>query len=257
MGVSEEDLKRVHAPIGLSINAETPQEIAVSIIAEIIKIRRSEGPKGESVCSLWGKIMLKTIDDIQKAMERAQYICGRPLATSVYLSKVLGKPLLLEGEAGVGKTEVGKVIAEKGTAAGVAEVAFDRGGFRYHGRVKALADAAREGGLKFWSGARASRSSPGEQTTMAEILEDSKVLESTTVAINRTAKTVKGGRNMSFAALVVVGDRKGSVGIGYGKGRGVPASIEKAQKELGFNPQVDPEIGLRDTVLWYKKNGWL
>jgi xanthine dehydrogenase accessory factor len=52
MGVSDEDLKRVHAPIGLSINAETPQEIAVSIIAEIIKIRRSEGPKGESVCPL-------------------------------------------------------------------------------------------------------------------------------------------------------------------------------------------------------------
>jgi xanthine dehydrogenase accessory factor len=52
MGVSKEDLKRVHAPIGLNINAETPQEIAVSIIAEIIKIRRSERPKGESVSSL-------------------------------------------------------------------------------------------------------------------------------------------------------------------------------------------------------------
>jgi MoxR-like ATPase len=56
--------------------------------------------------------MLKTIDDIQKAMEGAHYICDRSLATSVYLGQVLGKPLLLEGEAGVGKTEVGKVIAE-------------------------------------------------------------------------------------------------------------------------------------------------
>jgi len=44
---------------------------------------------------------------------------------------------------------VGKRIAEKAIAAGVQSVAFDRSGFRYHGRVKALADAAREGGLKF------------------------------------------------------------------------------------------------------------
>ena len=45
--------------------------------------------------------------------------------------------------------EVGKLIAEKAIAAGVTEVAFDRSGFKYHGRVKALADAAREAGLKF------------------------------------------------------------------------------------------------------------
>ncbi|PID61309.1 MAG: 50S ribosomal protein L18 [Gammaproteobacteria bacterium] len=44
---------------------------------------------------------------------------------------------------------VGKSIAEKAVAAGVTEVAFDRSGFKFHGRVKALADAAREGGLKF------------------------------------------------------------------------------------------------------------
>jgi large subunit ribosomal protein L18 len=44
---------------------------------------------------------------------------------------------------------VGKRIAEKAKAAGVERVAFDRGGFRYHGRVKALADAAREAGLQF------------------------------------------------------------------------------------------------------------
>ncbi len=45
--------------------------------------------------------------------------------------------------------EVGKQIAEKAIAAGVTQVAFDRSGFKYHGRVKALADAAREAGLKF------------------------------------------------------------------------------------------------------------
>lgn len=44
---------------------------------------------------------------------------------------------------------VGKAVAEKALAAGVSDVAFDRSGYRYHGRVAELADAAREGGLKF------------------------------------------------------------------------------------------------------------
>jgi len=44
---------------------------------------------------------------------------------------------------------VGRVVAERAVKAGVSQVVFDRGGYRYHGRVKALADAAREGGLKF------------------------------------------------------------------------------------------------------------
>jgi len=44
---------------------------------------------------------------------------------------------------------VGKAVAEKAVAAGVSDVAFDRSGYRYHGRVAELADAAREGGLKF------------------------------------------------------------------------------------------------------------
>ena len=44
---------------------------------------------------------------------------------------------------------VGKAVAEKAVAAGISDVAFDRSGYRYHGRVAELADAAREGGLKF------------------------------------------------------------------------------------------------------------
>lgn len=70
---------------------------------------------------------------------------------------------------------------------------------------------------------------------MAELLEASQALESTTIYINRTSTVVKGGRRFSFSALVVVGDRRGSVGIGYGKAPGVPAAIEKAQKDARKN----------------------
>ena len=53
-----------------------------------------------------------TIEEIQQASESHRYICDRALATSVYLSITMGKPVLLEGEAGVGKTEVAKVLAD-------------------------------------------------------------------------------------------------------------------------------------------------
>ncbi len=58
-----------------------------------------------------------------------------------------------ERVAGLPKTEqarvVGRVLAERALAKGVTKVAFDRGGYKYHGRVKALAEGAREGGLDF------------------------------------------------------------------------------------------------------------
>lgn len=46
-------------------------------------------------------------------------------------------------------TQIGKLVAERAVAIGITEVAFDRSGYKYHGRIKALADAAREHGLKF------------------------------------------------------------------------------------------------------------
>lgn len=56
---------------------------------------------------------------------------------------------LKNGKNAEAAVRVGKMIAERAKAAGVERVAFDRSGYRYHGRIKALADAAREGGLQF------------------------------------------------------------------------------------------------------------
>ncbi len=56
---------------------------------------------------------------------------------------------LAEGTKSEIAAQVGKAIAEKALAAGISEVVFDRNGYLFHGRVKSLADAAREGGLKF------------------------------------------------------------------------------------------------------------
>jgi large subunit ribosomal protein L18 len=65
-------------------------------------------------------------------------------AASSREASLAGKTLTVETAA-----EVGKLVAARASDAGITEVVFDRGGNRFHGRVKALADAAREGGLKF------------------------------------------------------------------------------------------------------------
>ncbi len=78
---------------------------------------------------------------------------------------------------------------------------------------------------------------------MAEFLDEAAAIESTTVGVYRTAATVKGGRRFSFSASVVVGDRNGSVGIGYGKANQVPPAIEKAQKEARRKMKLYPLVG--------------
>jgi large subunit ribosomal protein L18 len=75
-------------------------------------------------------------------------IAGRTLASAASTNADVRGELKTGANVEAAK-RVGRAIAERAKAVGVAQVAFDRGGRKYHGRVKALADAAREGGLKF------------------------------------------------------------------------------------------------------------
>jgi len=84
------------------------------------------------------QIYAQIIDDAQ----------GRTLAAASSLEKAM-REQLKTGANTDAAAAVGKLIAERAIAAGVKDVVFDRGAFIYHGRVKALADAAREGGLNF------------------------------------------------------------------------------------------------------------
>jgi len=73
---------------------------------------------------------------------------GHTVAAASSMEKDL-REKLKTGANAEAASEVGKLIAERAKAAGVTTVVFDRGSYMYHGRVKALADAAREGGLEF------------------------------------------------------------------------------------------------------------
>jgi large subunit ribosomal protein L18 len=73
---------------------------------------------------------------------------GHTLAAASTLDKTIREKLKTGADAAAAG-EVGKLVAERAKAAGVEKVVFDRGSYLFHGRVKALAEAAREGGLKF------------------------------------------------------------------------------------------------------------
>jgi len=72
------------------------------------------------------------------------------------------------------------------------------------------------------------------------------------VAVNRTSKTVKGGRQFGFTALTVVGDGQGKVGYGYGKAKEVPVAISKAMQAARKNLQ---SVSLRDDSIHYAVKG--
>ena len=118
---------------------------------------------------------------------------------------------------------VGTRLAEKAKAAGIESCAFDRSGYRYHGRVAALAEAAREAGLKLRQGEMAKAQGKNQMVD-----EQGDGLCEKMIAVNRVTKVVKGGRILAFAALTVVGDCDGRVGMGTGKSREVPQSVSKA-----------------------------
>ncbi len=73
---------------------------------------------------------------------------GHTLVAASTIEKAVGAELKGTGNVDAAK-KVGALIAERAKAAGITKVAFDRSGYKYHGRIKALADAAREGGLEF------------------------------------------------------------------------------------------------------------
>jgi large subunit ribosomal protein L18 len=73
---------------------------------------------------------------------------GETLAAASSVEKDTRGSLKTGADVGAAKA-VGKLVAERALGKGITDVIFDRGGYRYHGRVKALAEAAREGGLKF------------------------------------------------------------------------------------------------------------
>lgn len=100
--------------------------------------RRSGNRPRLSVFRSSKHIYAQVIDDVQ----------GVTLAAASTVDSAL-KSKLTKGADKAAAIEVGKLIAERAVAAGVKEVVFDRGGYIYHGRVKALADAARENGLAF------------------------------------------------------------------------------------------------------------
>ena len=105
-----------------------------------VRTRVSGTPERPRLCvyrSL-GHIYAQIIDDRS----------GRTLVSASSVDKETKKNLKGGGNIASAKA-IGKNIAERAKAAGVVKVVFDRGGYKYHGRVKALADAAREAGLQF------------------------------------------------------------------------------------------------------------
>ena len=72
------------------------------------------------------------------------------------------------------------------------------------------------------------------------------------VAVNRVAKVVKGGRQFGFAAITVVGDGRGKIGMGYGKAKEVPLAIQKAMQTARKNLR---SVALNKETIYYETTG--
>jgi large subunit ribosomal protein L18 len=115
---------------------ETTQRRAARVRRQLKSV--ANGRPRLSVHRTSKNIYVQLIDDAQ----------GRTLAAASTLEKSF-RDSKQTGADTAAAAEVGKLIAERAAKAGVKEVVFDRGAYIYHGRIKALADAAREGGLSF------------------------------------------------------------------------------------------------------------
>ena len=101
------------------------------------------------------RLKMRELETVRLSVYRSsQHIYAQVISADG--AKVLASASTLDKELRDGATgnvdaakKVGQLVAERAKAAGVTQVAFDRSGFKYHGRIKALADAAREGGLEF------------------------------------------------------------------------------------------------------------
>ena len=101
------------------------------------------------------RLKMRELETVRLSVYRSsQHIYAQVISADG--AKVLASASTLDKELRDGATgnvdaakKVGQLVAERAKAAGITQVAFDRSGFKYHGRVKALADAAREGGLEF------------------------------------------------------------------------------------------------------------
>ena len=115
----DQQRRRVHARVRMRVTG-TPERPRLNVYRSV------------------GHIYAQVIDDRS----------GRTLISASSVDKETKKGLKGGGNIASAKA-VGKIIADRAKAAGVTKVVFDRGGYKYHGRVKALADAAREAGLQF------------------------------------------------------------------------------------------------------------
>lgn len=86
----------------------------------------------------------------------------------------------------------------------------------------------------------------GEERFKKKEAEEEEELKDQVISIRRTMKVVKGGKNLSFSALVAVGNEKGLIGIGKGKAREVPPAIKKGAKDAQKNMI---EVPLKDTTI--------
>ncbi|MEK0266839.1 50S ribosomal protein L18 [Stenotrophomonas rhizophila] len=113
----------------------------------IARLRRAKSTRAH--IRVLGVLRLSVLRTGQHLYAQVFTADGSKVLASANTTQADVKEGLKNGKNSDAAVKVGKLVAERAKAAGIEKVAFDRSGYRYHGRIKALADAAREGGLQF------------------------------------------------------------------------------------------------------------